>query len=38
MKTFKDILKWYNNLDVLPFIEAVATKPGRAGQGRDLAA
>ena len=23
MKTFKDFLKWYNNLDVLPFIEAV---------------
>ena len=23
MKTFKDFLEWYNNLDVLPFIEAV---------------
>ncbi len=23
MKTFKDFLKWFNNLDVLPFIEAV---------------
>ena len=21
--TFKDFLEWYNNLDVLPFIEAV---------------
>jgi hypothetical protein len=23
MKTFKDFLEWYNNLDVLPFVEAV---------------
>jgi hypothetical protein len=23
MKTFKDFLEWYNNLDVLPFKEAV---------------
>jgi hypothetical protein len=23
MKTFKDFLDWYNNLDVLPFIESV---------------
>ncbi len=23
MKTVKDFLEWYNNLDVLPFIEAV---------------
>ncbi len=23
MKIFKDFLEWYNNLDVLPFIEAV---------------
>jgi hypothetical protein len=23
MKTFKEFLEWYNNLDVLPFIEAV---------------
>ena len=23
MKTFKDFLEWYNNLDVLPFIEAI---------------
>ena len=23
MKTFKDFLEWYNNLDVIPFIEAV---------------
>jgi hypothetical protein len=23
MKTFKDFLEWYNNLDVLPFLEAV---------------
>jgi hypothetical protein len=23
MKTFKDFLEWYNNLDVLPFIESV---------------
>ncbi len=23
MKMFKDFLEWYNNLDVLPFIEAV---------------
>ena len=23
MKNFKDFLEWYNNLDVLPFIEAV---------------
>ncbi len=23
MKTFKDFLEWYNNLDILPFIEAV---------------
>ena len=23
MTTFKDFLKWYNNLDVLPFIEAL---------------
>jgi hypothetical protein len=22
MKTFKDFLEWYNNLDVLPFIDA----------------
>ena len=23
MKTFKDFLEWYNNLDVIPFVEAV---------------
>jgi hypothetical protein len=23
MKTFKDFLEWYNNLDVLPFVEAI---------------
>ena len=23
MKTFKDLLQWYNNSDVIPFIEAV---------------
>ncbi len=23
MKTFKDFLEWYNNIDVLPFIETV---------------
>ena len=23
MKTFKDFLEWYNNLDVIPFIEAI---------------
>jgi hypothetical protein len=23
MKTFKDFLEWYNNLDVLPFTETV---------------
>ncbi len=22
-KTFKDFLEWYNNLDVLPFVEAI---------------
>jgi hypothetical protein len=26
MTTFKDFLKWYNNLDVLPFIEALGKK------------
>ncbi len=23
MKTFKGFLEWYNNLDVLPFVEAI---------------
>ncbi len=23
MKTFEDFLEWYNNLDVIPFVEAV---------------
>jgi len=23
MKTFKDFLEWYNNLDVIPFVEAI---------------
>ncbi len=23
MRTFKDFLEWYNNLDVIPFIEAI---------------
>jgi hypothetical protein len=23
MTTFKDFLEWYNNLDVLPFVEAI---------------
>ncbi len=23
MKTFKDFLEWYNNLDVLQFVEAI---------------
>ncbi len=26
MKKFKDFPQWYNNLDVLPFIEAVEKK------------
>jgi hypothetical protein len=23
MRTFKDFLQWYNNLDTLPFVEGV---------------
>ena len=23
MKTFKDFLEWYNNLDVIPFVEVI---------------
>ena len=23
MKTFKDFLEWYHNLDILPFVETV---------------
>jgi len=23
MKTIKDFLEWYNNLDVIPFVEAI---------------
>jgi hypothetical protein len=23
MKTFKDFIEWYNNLDVSPFVEAI---------------
>ena len=28
MKTIKDFLEWYNNLDVIPFVEAIEKMKG----------